>query len=551
MGFVARSCYARRMDIESTSGSVPTFPDSFNIAEYYLDRRISEGRGAHTAVIDDNGSYSYAEVQACSEEVAAALWQAGVRPEDRCLLGILDSVEFVASFFGVLKAGGVVCMVNPELPDEDYSYYLRYTRCRALLVDAALFVRLVPLLQCGDADCLRVVIVVGELPDLAAFELPGVDILAFDALRNGQRRPSYPTHKDDPAVWLFTSGSTGKPKAAVHFHHDFAYNTETYAKQVLGMKPSDITLAVPKLYFGYATGTNLLFPFSVGATAVLYRERWSPEQLFDKIARHRVTVLTSVPTAINRMLDWGPDRSLKPLRVVLSAGEALPAELYHRFTATYGVEILDGIGSAELFHIYISNRFGEVRPGSLGRLCPGYEARVVRADGQEAEPGEIGTLWVRGDSAALCYWQAHEASKQTLRGDWVVSGDLFHRDAEGYFYYDGRADDLLKVGGIFVSPLEVEAVLLQHEAVLEVAVVGEENQAGLVKPLAYVVPKPRHIAGEALAEALVQHARARLAHYKAPYRIEFVVALPRSDRGKVLRRVLRQEKGTAMRSPQA
>jgi acyl-coenzyme A synthetase/AMP-(fatty) acid ligase len=324
-------------------------------------------------------------------------------------------------------------------------------------------------------------------------------------------------------------------------HHDFAYNTEAYAKQVLHIAPADITLSVPKLYFGYATGTNLLFPFSVGATTVLFRERWSPERLFEHISRHHVTVLTGVPTAINRMLESDPERNLKPLRVVLSAGEALPEELYRRFKSSYGVEILDGIGSAELFHIYISNRFGEVRPGSLGQLVPGYEARVVRPDGTEADAGEIGTLWVRGDSAALCYWQAHEASKQTLRGDWVVSGDLFHRDAEGYFYYDGRADDLLKVGGIFVSPLEVEAVLLQHESVLEVAVVGEENQAGLTKALAFVVTKQGYTPSPTLAAALIEHTRARLVHYKAPQRIEFTDALPRSDRGKVLRRVLRQE----------
>jgi len=527
----------------------PSFPDIFNIADYFLDQRIAEGRGRHTAVIDDHGRHSYEEVQALSEQVAAALWQAGIRPEDRCLLGLWDSVEFVASFFGVLKAGGVVCMVNPELPDEDYRHYLRYTRCRALLVDAALYARLTPLLMSGDADCLRAVVVVGECLEDEASRLPGLTVIDWDAVRSGPRRPTYPTSKDDPAIWLFTSGSTGKPKAAVHLHHDFAYNTECYAKQVLRIAPNDITLSVPKLYFGYATGTNLLFPFSAGATTVLYRDRWSPERLFEHIARHRVTVLTGVPTALNRMLEWGPQRSVKPLRVVLSAGEALPEELYRRFTTNYGVEILDGIGSAELFHIYISNRFGEVRPGSLGQLVPGYEARVVRPDGSDAEPGEIGTLWVRGDSAALCYWQAHEASKQTLRGDWVVSGDLFHRDAEGYFYYDGRADDLLKVGGIFVSPLEVESVLQEHAAVLEVAVVGEENLAGLVKAVAFVVPRTGHAPDESLAAALIVHARSRLVHYKAPQRIEFVDALPRSDRGKVLRRMLRQEPSREGRKP--
>ncbi len=532
---------------------MPSFPEIFNIADYFLDRRVAEGRGEHTAVIDDHGRYSYAQVQALSEQVAAALWQAGVRPEDRCLLGLWDSIEFVACFFGVLKVGGVVCMCNPELPGEDYRHYLNYTRCRALLIDPALLARIAPQLVNGEADCLRALIATGDESSLSWLQQLGLlrDIALFDweMVRSSPRRTTYPTSKDDPAVWLFTSGSTGKPKAAVHMHHDFAYNTEGYAKQILNIAPSDITLSVPKLYFGYATGTNLLFPFSVGATTILFRDRWSPERLFESIARHRATVLTGVPTALSRMLEADPTRSLKPLRVVLSAGEALPEELYHRFTTQYGVEILDGIGSAEMFHIYISNRFGEVRPGSLGKLCPGYEARVVRSDGSDAEVGEIGTLWVRGDSAALCYWQAHEASKQTLRGDWVVSGDLFHCDADGYFYYDGRADDMLKVGGIFVSPLEVEAVLLQHEAVLEVAVIGEENQSGLVRPMAFVVAKQSHVIGEALAGALIAHTRSRLAHYKAPQRVEFVHALPRSDRGKVLRRLLRQEPGTERQFP--
>ncbi len=532
---------------------LPTFPDTFNLAEYFLDRRISEGRGDRLAVVDDRGEYSYAHVQTQAEHLAGTLWQAGIRPEDRCLIGLWDCVEFAASFFGIVKAGAVVAMVNPELADGDYLGYLGYTRCRALIVDTALYRRLAPLLHsAGEAiDCLRLIVLVDTQPADPGAPAPlappdGIALRTWDDVQHGPRRGTYATSKDDPAVWLFTSGSTGKPKAAVHFHHDFAYNTECYAKQVLGIREDDVTLAVPKLYFGYATGTNLLFPFSVGAKTVLYRDRWSPERLFEQVARHRATLLTGVPTAMSRMLEADPERrrSLQPLRVVLSAGEALPEELYRRFLAAYGVEILDGIGSAELFHIYISNRLGEVRPGSLGRLVPGYHARIVRDDGSEwgrdAEIGEIGTLWVRGDSAALCYWQAHESSKKTLRGDWVVSGDLFHRDAEGYFYYDGRADDLLKLGGIFVSPLEVEGVLLQHEAVLEVAVVGEENAEGLIKGLAFVVPQSGHRPDEELARSILTFGKSRLAHYKVPQRIEFVDALPRSDRGKVLRRVLQQ-----------
>jgi benzoate-CoA ligase family protein len=518
---------------------IPSFPDTFNMADYFLDQRLREGRGDHVAVIDDRGSYTYEQVHDYAERLCGALWDSGIRPEDRCLIGLFDSVEFASSFFGILKAGAVVAMCNPELPAADYTYYLRYTRCRAFIADAGLLDRMAHLLP--ECECLRTIIVVGE-GARALPSLPGVQITRWDEAMCCAPRGSYPTSKDDPSVWLFTSGSTGKPKAAVHFHHDFPYNTEGYAKQILRIAPSDVTLAVPKLYFGYATGTNLMSPFAVGATTVLFRERPAPELLIDLICRYQVTVLTSVPTSISRMLDVDPGADLRPLRVVTSAGEALPKELYQRFVRAYGVEILDGIGSAELFHIYISNRLGEVRPGSLGRLVPGYTARVVRPDGQDAQPGEIGTLWVQGDSAALCYWQAHEQSKRTLRGDWVVSGDLFHRDADGFFYYDGRADDLLKIGGIFVSPIEVEDVMLQHAAVLEAVIVGEENDNGLVRGLAFVVVKKGYPANAALAAELIDHVKMRLAHYKAPSRIEFVSALPRSDRGKVLRSVLR--KGT-------
>jgi benzoate-CoA ligase family protein len=508
----------------------PTFPERFNMARYFLDERVEEGRGERLAVIDEAGSYSYRDVQAMANRVANALRSRGVGPEDRVLIGLTDRVEFAAAFFGVLKIGAVVTMVNPELPDEDYAYYLSYTRARALLAERGLAERIRP--QIEGAELLRAVLTVDGAGGGGEAWSESVD-------RASPELRTLETSKDDPSVWLFTSGSTGKPKAAVHLHHDFPYNTECYAKGVLRLSESDRTLGVPKLFFGYATGTDLMFPFAVGATAVLFREKATPEGLFSLIERHRPTVLTSVPTMINKMVQQaGASRSLAPLRACISAGEALPEELYHRWKACFGVEILDGIGSAELFHIYISNRFGEVRPGSLGRLVPGYEARVVGPDGADVADGDIGTLWVKGDSAALCYWQAHEKSKEVLRGDWVVSGDLFRRDGEGFFYYAGRADDMLKVGGIFVAPVEVEACLMRHPQVLEAAVVGFEDQDGLVKPLAYVVPKGVPGSGE-LSASLVEHCKRELARYKAPHRIEFVEALPRSDRGKILRRELK------------
>jgi benzoate-CoA ligase family protein len=506
--------------------TMPSFPDRFNMAHYFLDARIEEGRGDHLAVVDDGGRYSYRQVQAMANQVGNALSALGVGVEDRVLIGLSDGVEFAAAFFGVLKIGAVVTMVNPELPEADYEHYLDYTRARALVADIGLTNRITPLIQASKL--LRGVISAGDGGNWdATVARASTSLINFDS------------SKDDPSVWLFTSGSTGKPKAAVHLHHDFPFNTECYAKEVLRMRPDDVTLGVPKLFFGYATGTNLMFPFAVGATTVLFKERATPENLFALSAREKATVLTSVPTMINKMVQAaGAPRSLAPMRACISAGEALPPELYHRWMETFAVEILDGIGSAELFHIYISNRFGEVRPGSLGRLVPGYEAKVVGADGNVVPDGEVGTLWVKGDSAAICYWQAHEKSKEVLRGDWVVSGDLFRRDADGFFTYAGRADDMLKVGGIWVSPMEVESCLLRHPHVLETAVIGYEDDDGLVKPLAYVVAKDV-APSEALAREIIEHCKAQLAHYKAPRRVQFVEALPRSDRGKILRRELR------------
>jgi benzoate-CoA ligase family protein len=501
--------------------AVIEFPERFNMARWFLDERIEEGRGDRLAIVDDDGRYSYRDVHAMANRVARALVAAGVGPEDRVLIGLADGVQFAAAFFGVLKAGAVVTMVNPELPDGDYDYYLEYTRARAFIGEKSLADRIAPAI--ASAKLLRAVITTGNWDETVG--RASAEPFTFD------------TSKDDPSVWLFTSGSTGKPKAAVHFHHDFPYNTACYAKQILQIADSDKTIGVPKLFFGYATGTNLMFPFAVGATTILFREKATPEKIVALTEQHRATVLTSVPTMINKMVQH--DRGdLSSLRVCISAGEALPPELYTRWKQRFGVEILDGIGSAELFHIYISNRFGEVKLGSLGKLVPGYDARIVGPDGNDVPDGEIGTLWVKGDSAALCYWGAHEKSKEVLRGDWVVSGDLFRRE-DGFFYYAGRADDMLKVGGIFVAPTEVESCLMRHPQVLEAAVIGFEDEQGLVKPLAYVVPKGVS-PSENLRESILAHCKKELARYKAPHKIEFVEALPRSDRGKILRRELRK-----------
>jgi benzoate-CoA ligase len=506
------------------------FPERFNMAWYFLDRNLEQGRADKVCLYYRDERYSYREVQARANRFANVLRSLGVDVEDRVLLVLPDRPEFVFAWFGAAKVGAVIAMVNPLLPAEDYVHYFEYSRAKVAVVDASTLDRLDPLRD--SFGHLRHMLVVGDPGRHLSFE--DACVTASDSFTNAD------THRDDPAIWLFTSGSTGKPKAAVHLQQDLPWNTERYAKQVMGIGEGDLTLSVPKLFFGYATGTNLLFPFAVGAATALFSERSEPATLFDAIERYRPTILTSVPTMINAMLNHpgGERRDLSSLRLCLSAGEALPPELYQRWKRSFGVEILDGIGSAEMFHIYISNYPGDVVPGSLGRLVPGYEARVVGPDGAELPAGEAGTLWIKGESAAILYWQAHEKSKEVLRGDWVVTGDHVRRDAQGYFWYEGRTDDMLKVGGIFVSPYELENCLLQHPRVAECAVIGYKDADGLVKPKAFVVPK-EGAGSEVLARELQEFVKGRLAHFKYPRLLEFTPSLPKNDRGKIDRKQLR------------
>jgi benzoate-CoA ligase family protein len=506
------------------------FPERFNMAWYFLDRNVEEGRGDKRCLYYRDEAYTYREVQARANRFGNALRRLGVDVEDRVLLVLPDRPEFAFAWFGAAKAGAVIAMVNPIVPAEDLVHYFEYTRARVAVVDESTLDRLDGLRD--SFPHLRHLVVVGDPGRHLSFaELCGE---ASDRLQNAD------THRDDPAIWLFTSGSTGKPKAAVHLQQDLPWNTERYARQVMGIREDDLTVSVPKLFFGYATGTNLLFPFAVGGATALFSERSEPATLFDVIERYRPTILTSVPTMINGMLGspGGPRRDLSSLRLCLSAGEALPPELYRRWKEAYGVEILDGIGSAEMFHIYISNYPGEVVAGSLGRLVPGYEARIMGPDGTEVPTGEAGTLWIKGESAAVLYWQAHQKSKEVLRGDWVVTGDHLRRDERGYFWYEGRTDDMLKVGGIFVSPYEVENCLLQHPRVAECAVIGYKDDDGLIKPKAIVVCRDEQ-GGDILARELQEFVKGRLAPFKYPRLVAFVPSLPKNDRGKIDRKRLR------------
>ena len=506
----------------------PTFSDEFNMADYFVFANIAAGRGAKTAIYFEDRAISYDEVARNVQRVAERLVSDGLLPEQRVLICMRDCPEFVYAWFGAIKAGGVATQINPLLPASDYAYYLDYIKPQFAFIDEASQAAFAEAARhtrhCGGA---RNIISAG-----AAFDTWLADPVSANA-------EPWPTRKDDPAVWLFTSGTTGQSKGAVHCHFHFPYNTEVYAKAFIGLREDDVTISGPRLFFGYATGTNLMFPFALGASTILSREQPTAEGLFTLIAQHRPSVLTNVPTLINKMLETSAEADLSSLRMMWSAGEALPRELHERWDRRFGVPIIDGIGSAESFHIYISNRPGDIRPGSLGKLVPGYEAKLLDDSGAPTARGDVGTLWLGGDSAALYYQSAYAKSKEHLRGGWIVSGDKFRQDADGYWYYEGRGDDLIKSGGIFVSPLEVENCLMQHEAVDECCVIGRPDAAGLEKPFAIVVLKSD---GACDAEALIAFAKQKLARYKAPHAVAIrATPLPRNDRDKIDRKQLRAE----------
>ncbi|MBD0370451.1 MAG: benzoate-CoA ligase family protein [Pyrinomonadaceae bacterium] len=509
------------------------FPEKFNMSDYFLYHNLEEGRENKVCLYYREETQTYGEVARMSNGAGHALREFGANVEDRVLIALPDCPEFVWTWFGANRVGAVITMVNPLLPADDYRYYLDYTRARVAVIDESLLETFEEASR--GAKYLRNVLVVGD--EYGRFVPFKQAVLA----QPDELTPA-DTHRDDIAIWLFTSGSTGHPKGAVHLQHDLPFNTEVFAKRTMRVGENDLTVSVPKLFFGYATGTNLLFPFAVGGATALFSERSTPEKMFEVIERYRPTILTTVPTMINGMLNMegASRRDLSSLRFCYSAGEALPVELYTRWMERFHVEICDGIGSAEMFHIYITNRPGDVKPGSLGRVVEGYEARIVDAEGREVPTGEMGTLRIKGDSAALCYWNAHEKSKETFAGDWCTTGDQFHVDEEGYYWYHGRTDDMLKVSGVFVAPAEIENCLLQHEAVQECAVIGHDAGDRLVKPKAFIVLRAGFTGGEEMAQGIKEFAKSRMALYKYPRWIEFVPALPKNDRGKIDRKQLKQ-----------
>jgi benzoate-CoA ligase family protein len=507
----------------------------FNVATHFVDRNVSEGRGDKVAFFCEDHSLTYGEVQEFVNRTGNALRGLGVEMEQRVLMLCLDAPEFLATFWGAIKIGAVPIPVNTMMRPADYLYFLNDSRAKVLVVSEPLLAAAAPILS--EARYLRHIVVAGRAPR---------EHLAFDQVVSGASATLDPaeTSADDAAFWLYSSGSTGFPKGAVHLHHDMVVCADGYAKQVLGIRETDRLFSAAKLFFAYGLGNGLYFPLAVGAQSVLYPHRPTPEAMFEVIDRHRPTIFFGVPTLFGSMLqvkDAEKRFDLSSLRACVSAGEALPEELYTRWRQRFGIEILDGIGTTEILHIFLSNRPGQSRPGSSGKPVPGYDAIVVDDEGRPVPPGEIGNLRVRGDSIMAYYWNQRQKTKQALFGEWIQTGDKYSIDADGYYWYCGRADDMLKVGGIWVSPVEVEATLIKHPAVLEAAVVGQEDNEGLVKPKAYIVVKDTAAGTAGLEDELKAFVKDKIAPYKYPRWIEFVSELPKTATGKIQRFKLRQQ----------
>lgn len=518
-------------------------PQTINAATYFVDRNVDEGRGDKVAVIEalSGAAYTYRDIFERVNRFGNALrHELDVRPEERVLLLLHDSVAYPTAFFGAIKMGAVPIPTNILLKADDYRYLLEDSRARVLVVDAGLLPQIAPCLP--GLRHLRHVVIAGETDQQvipASLQAHQLDTLLDGSPAELEAEPRTP---DDACFWLYSSGTTGNPKGAVHLQHDMLVATENYARGVLGMSAEDRVFSVAKLFFAYGLGNALYFPFAAGATTVLYGGKPDAETFYTIIDRHRPTLFFCVPTAYQSMLalvDAAERFDLSSLRLCVSAGEALPASVWQRWHESLGLEILDGIGSTEILHIFISNMPGACRPGTSGQLVPGYQAKLLDDEGREVPLGEVGDLLVQGDSTCAFYWNQHERTKRAIQGSWFRTGDKYSLDKDGYYTYHGRSDDMIKAGGIWVSPTEVEAALFEHPAVLECAVIGAPDEAGLVKPKAFVVCGAGHQPSELLAQELVTHVKSRIAKYKYPRWIEFRDDLPKTATGKVQRYKLR------------
>ncbi|QYY32901.1 benzoate-CoA ligase family protein [Cupriavidus pinatubonensis] len=524
----------------TAESDITALPARYNAAADLLGRNLAAGRGDKVAYVDDKVSLTFSELDARARRFAAALHDAGFRREERLLLCAFDTVDFPTVFLGCLLAGVVPVAVNTLLTADDYAYMLQHSGARAVVVSEALL----PLMKTAVASSGLSPVVIQAAPYKDA--APSCSVEAVIS-RTRSAAPVVDTGPDDMAFWLYSSGSTGRPKGTVHTHGNLFHTADLYARRVLGMREDDVVFSAAKLFFAYGLGNALTFPLFVGATTVLMAERPTPAAVFRRLCEHRPTVFCGVPTLFAGMLASPelPPRSDVAMRVCTSAGEALPRDIGERFFAHFGCDILDGIGSTEMLHIFLSNRPGDVRYGTTGKPVPGYELKLLDELGEPSKPGEIGDLYIKGPSAALMYWCNRDKTRDTFVGAWTRSGDKYLQDADGYYIYAGRSDDMLKVGGIYVSPFEVEAALALHPSVLEAAVIGVVDADELVKPKAFVVMRPGQQWHAGMAAELQAFVKSRLAPYKYPRQIECVEELPKTATGKIQRFRLRQREEAA------
>ncbi len=508
--------------------------ERLNAAAVFVDRHLQQGRADKVAILCNDDTITYRNLYEGVNRVGNALLGLGIRMEERVAIIMPDCPECVYAFFGAIKIGAVAIPMNTLLMPADYEYLLNDSRAQVLVIHSSLLDRIEPIRS--KLRYVKHVVIAGDAnePDLSLKELMVSASAELDPAD---------TSKDDSAFWLYSSGTTGFPKGTIHLQHDMIVEADLYAQRSIGLVESDVSFSVAKLFFAYGLGNGLYFSLWVGGTTVLLPDRPVPQKVYEVIDRYQPTVFYSVPTSYAALLHLAEKEGrtgLAKVRMCLSAGEPLPKPLYEKWLERYGVEILDGIGSTEILHIFISNRPGKVKPGSTGQVVPGYEAKIIDDDGRELGVGEVGTLLIKGDSIANGYWNKHEQTKDTFRGEWINTHDKFCVDEDGYFWYAGRTDDMMKVSGLAVWPADVESILASHPAVLESGVVGVPDKEGLIKPRAYVVLKDKQAASEDLVKELQTFVKTNTQPHKYPRTVIFVDELPKTATGKIQRYKLRQ-----------